>query len=381
MAQPASRLESAPPLPSLIGMNPDQLAHAVGQCGGRPFNGGQLAQWLYKRRVADLGAMSDLPKALRVTLAEKFSTITSQVIARQESGEGTTKLGLRLHDGLVIECVLMREHDTDDVSGPPDRLTICISTQAGCAMGCRFCASGRLGLKRHLSAGEILEQFFHVADLLRQEGAAQGRPESWLTNVVVMGMGEPLHNFDGLMGALEVVNAEWGFHFGARRVTVSTVGLPDRIRELAGQGYQFNLAVSLHATTDEQRTSLIPTNAGTGLKAIIAAAADYFRVSRREVTFEYTLVGESNDAPDDALRLAELLRDFPRGNVNLIPMNPVEGSGLKEPTAQAVEEFTRLLRQRGVNVHVRRKRGRRVLAACGQLRLQLESASGSPVSG
>lgn len=374
MVQPAaqSRLVNAPPKPSLIGMNPDQLLAAVQACGGKPFAARQLAAWLYARRVADLAAMTDLPRDLRGKLAEQYATLTSAVIATEESGEGTTKLGIRLHDGLVIECVLMREHSRDDASGHFDRFTICISTQAGCAMGCRFCASGKLGLKRHLSAGEILEQFFHVAEVLRAEAKAAGREPDWLTNVVVMGMGEPLHNFDGLMGALETLNADWGFHFGARRVTVSTVGLPDRIRALANQGYQFNLAVSLHATTDEQRTRLIPTNAATGLDAIVKAAADYFRISRREVTFEYTLVGGENDTPQDARRLVDLLAGFPKGNVNLIPMNPVEGSGLKEPKAEAVEEFTAILRAGGVNAHVRRKRGRRVQAACGQLRLKLE---------
>jgi len=367
--QPASTL------PSLIGMNPDQLKAAVIECGGKPFAAGQLADWLYAKRVSDLGAMTNLPKDLRAALAARYSTLTSQVVAKEESGEGTTKLALRLHDGLVIECVLMREHSRDDASGDWDRFTICVSTQAGCAMGCRFCASGKLGLKRHLSAGEILEQFFHVAGLLRADASATGRDPAWLTNVVVMGMGEPLHNFESLMLALGTLNAEWGFNFGARRVTVSTVGLPDRIRELAGQGYQFNLAVSLHATNDAQRTRLIPTNVGTGLQAIVAAAADYYRISRREVTFEYTLVGGENDTPADARRLVELLCDFPKGNVNLIPMNPVEGSGLKEPTPEAVEEFTMILRGGGVNVHVRRKRGRRVQAACGQLRLKLEVAS------
>lgn len=352
MAQPATVL------PSLIGMKPEQLAHAVVAAGGKAFAGRQLAQWLYEKRVADYDAMTNLGKELRASLARQFTLLTSKVVAREESGEGTTKLGIRLQDGLVIEAVLMREGE---------RLTACISTQAGCAMGCRFCASGKLGLKRHLMPGEILEQFFHIAAVLREEGGA------WLTNVVVMGMGEPLHNFDGLMGALEILNADWGFRFGARRITVSTVGLPDRIRQLGQQGYQFNLAISLHATTDEQRTALIPTNVGTGLRAIMDAAQDYFRTTRREVTFEYTLVGGDNDTPDDAHRLAALLHDFPRANVNLIPMNPVEGSGLHEPTDEAVNQFTGILQDAGVNVHVRRKRGRRVQAACGQLRLRLEA--------
>jgi 23S rRNA (adenine2503-C2)-methyltransferase len=266
-------------------MPPEQLQQAVEACGGRAFAAKQLADWLYAKRVTDLDAMTNLSKPLRAALAERYALLTSEVAAVEDSGEGTTKLALRLADGLVIECVLMLEHGEGG-----ERVTACISTQAGCAMGCRFCASGMLGLKRHLTPGEILEQFYHLDALLKPRG-------KWLTNVVVMGMGEPLHNFDGLMGALAVLNAEWGFHFGARRVTVSTVGLPERIRELAEQGYAFNLAISLHATTDEQRTALIPTNKATGLRAIIDAAAYYFRRTRREVTFEYTLVGGQNDTP------------------------------------------------------------------------------------
>jgi 23S rRNA (adenine2503-C2)-methyltransferase len=341
-------------------MPPEQLQQAVEACGGRAFAAKQLADWLYAKRVTDLDAMTNLSKPLRAALAERYALLTSEVAAVEDSGEGTTKLALRLADGLVIECVLMLEHGEGG-----ERVTACISTQAGCAMGCRFCASGMLGLKRHLTPGEILEQFYHLDALLKPRG-------KWLTNVVVMGMGEPLHNFDGLMGALAVLNAEWGFHFGARRVTVSTVGLPERIRELAEQGYAFNLAISLHATTDEQRTALIPTNKATGLRAILDAAAYYFRRTRREVTFEYTLVGGQNDTPEDAARLAAMLADFPRANVNLIPMNPVEGSGLHAPTTEAVEDFTAGLEAAGVNVHVRRKRGRKVQAACGQLRLKVE---------
>lgn len=371
----SSGLTSLPPRPSLIGMDLAGLQAVVESHGGKPFAARQVAEWLYARREADLGRMTNLPRSVRQRLAEGYCTLTSRVIASEDSGEGTTKLGIRLHDGLVIETVLMREHSREDAPGDWDRYTICISTQAGCAMGCRFCASGRLGLKRHLSAGEILEQFFHVAEVLRADARAAGREPAWITNVVVMGMGEPLHNFEGLMGALRILNAEWGFRFGARRVTVSTVGLPDRIRELAGQGYQFNLAISLHATTDEQRTRLIPSNAATGLAAIVEAAADYYRLSRREVTFEYTLVGGENDTADDARRLVDLLAGFPRCNVNLIPMNPVEGSGLQEPRTEDVEEFTRILRAGGVNAHVRRKRGRRVQAACGQLRLKLEQGT------
>lgn len=340
---------------SLIGMNLDELREAVTASGGKPFQANQLAQWLYGKRELNFDAMTNLSKQLRAKLAEHYSLLTSRVIAREDSGEGTTKLGIRLHDGLVIEAVLMREDE---------RITACISTQAGCAMGCRFCASGQLGLKRHLMAGEILEEFYHLNEVMKPD---------WLTNVVVMGMGEPLHNFDNLLKALTILNADWAFNFGARRVTVSTVGLPKRIRELAEQGFQFNLAISLHGVDDESRSALIPTNAG--LAEILDAAKYYFEKTRREVTFEYTLVGGKNDDLETARKLAALLAGFPKANVNLIPMNPVEGSGLQTPATEAVEAFTQELQRAGVNVHVRRRRGRKVQAACGQLRLKLEGAS------
>lgn len=349
----------------MIGLDLDELRGVVNASGGKPFQAKQLAQWLYGKRELSLDAMTNLSKELRAKLADTNDLLTTRVIAQEDSGEGTTKLGIRLQDGFVIETVLMRESRADG----GERATACISTQAGCAMGCRFCASGQLGLKRNLTAGEILEQLLHLSQLMREQ---QQKPD-WLTNVVVMGMGEPLHNYDNLLKALTILNAEWGFQFGARRVTVSTVGLPGRIRDLAEQGYQFNLAISLHGVDDASRSELIPTNAG--LEKILAAALYYFEKTRREVTFEYTLVGGQNDAADTAIRLAELVKDFPRANVNLIPMNPVEGSGLEAPSTESVTTFTEVLREAGVNVHVRRRRGRRVQAACGQLRLKLEGVA------
>ncbi|MCF6227255.1 MAG: 23S rRNA (adenine(2503)-C(2))-methyltransferase RlmN [Planctomycetes bacterium] len=341
---------------SIVGLSPTKIKELAVELGAKPFVGKQLADWLYKKRVCNFDDMSNLSKEFRGKLADNYSLLTSQVVAIEDSGEGTTKLGVKLPDGYIIECVLMREDD---------RFTACISTQVGCAMGCRFCASGQDGLKRNLTHTEILEQFFHLAEVMRQRDN-----NAWLTNVVVMGMGEPLHNFAELTKALEVVNADWGFNLGARRITVSTVGLPDRIRELAKLGVQFKLAISLHGVDDESRTNLIPSNAG--LDNILNAAADYFKETGREVTFEYTLVGGQNDSEKAARKLAKLLRYFPRAFVNLIPMNPVEGSGLKAPDSETVERFVEILTREKVNAHVRRKRGRKVQAACGQLRLKLE---------
>lgn len=349
-------------LPSLIGMDVEQLTDVAVGLGAPKFTGKQLAQWLYEKRVTDIDAMSNLSKDLRAKLATKYTTLTSRVIESQDSKEGTTKLAIRLHDGPIIEAVLMRE----SVAGKPDRLTACISTQAGCAMGCRFCASGKLGLNRSLAAHEILEQFYHLGALLLPTN-------EWLTNVVFMGMGEPLHNLDGLTGALTVMHSEWGFNMSARRITVSTVGLPDRMRALADFGIPIKLAVSLHGIDDESRSALIPTNAG--IQNILASAQYYFETTGREVTFEYTLVGGQNDDIRTAYKLAELVRHFPRANVNLIPMNPVEGSGLNAPSIENVRKFAEVLEREQINVHERRRRGRRVQAACGQLRLRLEEAT------
>ncbi|MHC4841842.1 MAG: dual-specificity RNA methyltransferase RlmN, partial [Planctomycetota bacterium] len=304
---------------SLIGQTPDRIRSTVTGLGAKPFVGKQIAEWLYKKRVCNFEDMTNLPKEFRAKLAKHTSLLTSQVVATEDSGEGTTKLGIKLADGYVVECVLMREDE---------RFTACISTQVGCAMGCRFCASGKDGLKRNMTHGEILEQFFHLATVMREHDN-----NAWLTNVVVMGMGEPLHNFGNLSHALEVVNADWGFNLGARRITVSTVGLPDRIRELADIGIQFKLAISLHGVDDKSRSELIPTNAG--LENILGAAQEYFEKTGREVTFEYTLVGGQNDHENAARKLATLLRSFPRAFVNLIPMNPVEGSGLMAPETEA----------------------------------------------
>lgn len=233
-------------------------------------------------------------------------------------------------------------------------------------MGCRFCASGQLGLKRHLTPAEILEQFYAIA--------AELGPERWLTNVVYMGMGEPLHNWEGFTGSLTALTSEWGFNMSPRRITVSTVGVAKRLAELADLDIPVNLAVSLHAPDDVIREKLIPTNAAYGgVATILAAAKEYYARTKRQVTFEYTLVRDVNDGAEHARALVTLLRDgFRDCNINLIPMNPVEGSGLKTPEEEVVRLFAGVLKSSGFSVHTRKKKGRSVNAACGQLRLRVE---------
>lgn len=352
-------------LPTLIGKGLPELEAAVIALGEPKFRANQLKQWLYEKRVADPNAMTNLSKALRDRLNESYSFITAAIARQEHDGENTTKFALRYPDGSVVETVLMFEIQADG----SERRTLCVSTQAGCAMGCRFCASGQLGLKRNLSASEILEQVYIAAAHLGQE--------RWLTNIVFMGMGEPLHNWEAFAQTLLVLTDPEFINMSPRRITVSTVGLANRIRDLAAMGTPVNLAVSLHAPNDKIRSELIPTNqAYGGIQGIVDACADYFEITRRQVTFEYTVVGGVNDRPEHAEELCRLIGErLPGSNVNLIPMNPVAGSGLHTPEERAVEAMSRILESKGHSVHTRKKKGRSISAACGQLRLQVEAAS------
>jgi 23S rRNA (adenine2503-C2)-methyltransferase len=241
----------------------------------------------------------------------------------------------------------------------PQRRTICISTQVGCAMGCVFCASGLDGVVRNLTTGEIVEQMLRLDRLLGQDER--------LSHIVVMGMGEPLANLDHLLPALDEATNPQGLGIGARRITISTVGIPAAIRRLAEKDLQYHLAVSLHAADDELRNQLVPVNAKIGLEAILEAADDYFAATGRRLTFEYVLLGGVNDRPSDARKLAALLRDR-TALVNVIPYNPVAGLPYQTPAPEAVSRFTSILEQSGIAIRVRRRKGDKINAACGQLR-------------
>jgi 23S rRNA (adenine2503-C2)-methyltransferase len=289
---------------------------------------------------------------------------TTQVVRHLRADDGTEKLLLQLADGHRIECVLLRQG--------PQRRTICISTQVGCAMGCVFCASGMDGVARNLTTGEIVEQMLRLDRLLspspEQPGlATPGFCDERLSHIVVMGMGEPLANLDHLLPALDEATHPHGLGIGARRITISTVGIPTAIRRLAEKDLQYHLAVSLHAADDELRSRLVPVNAKIGLAAILEAADDYFAATGRRLTFEYVLLGGINDRPSDARKLAALLRDR-TALVNVIPYNPVSGLPYETPTADAVSRFTSILEASGVAIRVRRRKGDKINAACGQLR-------------
>lgn len=294
--------------------------------------------------------MTDLPQGLRERLGERFRIWTTSITAHQRSADGTEKLLLELADGQRVECVLLRD-------GP--RRTVCVSSQVGCGMGCVFCASGIDGVVRNLTAGEILEQLLRLAALLPAEER--------LSHVVMMGMGEPLANLERVVEALEVAGDPAGLGISQRRITISTVGLPQAIDRLIARDPGYNLAVSLHAADDELRTRLVPVNKGIGLEAVLAAADRYWEASGRRLTFEYVLLGGVNDSPAEAGRLAALLGRR-AALVNVIPYNTVAGMPWKEPARRAVERFLAVLAEAGVNVQVRRRKGAEIAAACGQLR-------------
>jgi 23S rRNA (adenine2503-C2)-methyltransferase len=328
------------------------------QAQGQPsMRARQLRRWVVAGRAETFDQMTDLPRDLRQALAAEFVPLATQIAHHSEAADGTHKLVLRLADNQSIECVLIQEDN---------RRTACVSTQVGCGMGCVFCASGLNGVARNLTAGEILEQFVRLRNLLP---AGQR-----LTHIVVMGMGEPLANLENLLHALEIAGAKDGLGIGARHVTISTVGLPAKIRRLADLGKQYHLAVSLHAPTDVLRTRIVPTNDKTGLDAILAAADYFFERTGRQVTFEYVLLQGVNDSVAEARELVRRLRGR-QAHVNLIPFNDVEGLPYRRPSPEALTAFVAELRHGGVSVKVRKRKGSAIDAACGQLRRRVDEAA------
>jgi len=346
--------ETSPPL---CGMSLDELQELCGDLGERPFRARQIRHWMFTKRAESFDEMHDLPAALRERLANDVRLFPSEIVGHQIARDRTEKLLLQLPDGEHIECVLMRE---------TRRRTACISTQVGCAMGCVFCASGMLGVKRNLTTAEILDQVLRVDRRLKSRER--------LTNLVVMGIGEPLANLTSLLAALDSVCSDDGLGMSPRRITISTVGLPDAMRELAALGKPFNLAVSLHAPNDTLRTELVPVNRNIGIAAILSAADHYFTATGRRVTYEYVLLGGVNDSRDHARELAALLRAR-NAHVNLIPMNEVSELPFDGASRPHAEQFLQELQHGGINATVRKRKGADIDAACGQLRLQAEQRS------
>ena len=347
------------------------VERAVVALGEKPYRARQLFRWLHQKGAASLDEMSDLPRALREALAARFTLRTLEAAEEKRSSDGTIKWKWRTFDGRFVESVYMpHTSDEDGDTNNRDRRTLCVSTQVGCAVGCQFCLTGTMGLVRNLGAGEIADQIHRANRRIVELGLAEGpRP---LTNLVFMGMGEPLHNFDNVKTALnEILLAEDGPNFSHRHVTVSTSGIVPQIRRL-GEETQVKLAISLNATTDAQRDVLMPLNRRWPLDELLAACRAFPMKQGRRITFEYVLLGGVNDSDADAERLAGLLRGIP-AKVNVIPYNENPGLGFKAPPPERVEAFQDILVRRNVTAVVRRNRGRDISAACGQL-----AAEGGP---
>jgi len=319
--------------------------------GWPSFRGKQVRSWVYDKLLVNPEKMTNLGQADRALLAARVSFATATTGNRQQSSDGTLKLVLAWPDGANAETVMIPD---------ADRRTACISSQVGCPVGCKFCASGINGVKGNLTAARIVEQVFALNVELQPLGQR-------ITNVVFMGMGEPMANYANVMQAVRVLHDPGCFNIGARRITISTVGVPPRMRDLAREGLPINLAISLHAPTESLRKELIPWAEHFALEDILDAARYYFDETGREVTLEYILLSGVNDRPEHARQLAKLCKTL-RANVNLIRYNEVEGLAFNRPVAADVVKFQEVLRENHVNAHVRKSRGRDIDAACGQLR-------------
>ncbi len=360
-----------PEKPSIHGESPDTLGERLVSAGHPRYRAGQVFEWLYPRRAETAETMTNLPAGLRAWLAEQYDFESTALVQRKASTDVTQKILQRLRDGSLIETVIIRA-PMEGVGQEKSRRTICISTQVGCAYGCKFCASGLEGWKRDLSAGEIVSQLVQVCrieDKADPARAAEGLAS--FDNIVVMGMGEPLANYDNLLAALRIVNAPWGFGFGARRVTISTSGVVPKILKLAEEPLGFRLAISLHGATNEVREQIMPVNKKFPLEELIPAAKAFARKHGRMLTLEFILIEDINDSLEQARKLAAIAREL-HAHVNLIPYNKVEGLPWVRPSLTRQDRFVKELRALGVTATLRREKGHDIDAACGQLRLQKE---------
>jgi 23S rRNA (adenine2503-C2)-methyltransferase len=342
-------IHPTPSFAELGGIERTELEAALAARGHARFHARQIFRWIYRHGVAEVAAMTDLSRELRATLASDFTLTTPFIDARERSTDGTEKFLLRLADGSAIEAVFIPDTPA---------MTFCISTQVGCAMACAFCLTGKMGLIRNLTAAEIVGQVRVLANALDLREKA--------FNIVLMGMGEPLHNYDETMKALRILADEHGFALPPRRVTLSTVGLLPALERLAKEPIMPNLAISLHAPTDETRGELVPLNKKYGIAEIIEACKRFPLKKRGRITFEYVLLAGVNDRPEDARRLAKLLAGV-KSKVNLIPLNAAAGIPFERPSDAAIDRFAKILADRGLTVSVRKSRGRDIRAACGQL--------------
>jgi 23S rRNA (adenine2503-C2)-methyltransferase len=359
--------------PHLFALAAGEFDRVVQGWGWPRFRAGQVRSWVYDKYVADPRLMTNLGKADRAFLAEHLTFASSEVARNQLSNDGTRKLLLtwgneKEGDGAKPQAETVMIPDAD-------RRAACVSSQVGCPVGCKFCASGIGGVKGNLTAGQIVEQVFRLNTFLRDDKDSVGR----ITNIVFMGMGEPMSNYANVMQAIRILHDPGCFNIGARRITISTVGVPAKMRELANENLPINLAISLHAPNEPLRKQLIPWAEHFALDEILEAGRYYFEQTGREITLEYILLAGVNDQPEHARELAKVCKTM-RANVNLIRYNEVEGLGFGRPVARVVVQFQEILRKAGVNAHVRKSRGRDIDAACGQLRREANKAKGQLVT-
>jgi 23S rRNA (adenine2503-C2)-methyltransferase len=365
----------------IFGTLPDAFDRAT-RCWGWPdYRGKQVREWVFQKLVTDPAQMTNLSKVDRERLADSVSFFTGQTTAHQSSSDGTRKLLLGWPGGANAETVMIPD---------ADRRTACISSQTGCPVGCKFCASGIGGVKGNLTSGQIVEQVFALNQMLQGQGAtgegqdqaAVTRPSdvgpgpSAINHIVFMGMGEPLANYANVLGAVRILHHPQCFNISARKITISTVGVPTKIRQLAEEELPLNLAISLHAPNEALRRELIPWAEHFAMDDILDSARYYFDRTGREVTLEYILLHGVNDRPQHARQLVHVCRTL-RANVNLIRYNEVESLPYKRPKSDDVMEFQQILRRGGVNAHVRKSRGRDIDAACGQLRRREQQSKGT----
>ncbi|MBV9673472.1 MAG: 23S rRNA (adenine(2503)-C(2))-methyltransferase RlmN [Verrucomicrobia bacterium] len=334
------------------------LKEFFAHCGEQPYRARQVMHWLYRKRVNSFGQMTDLSAKLRDLLESRFYLRSLRPERKTGAGDSTHKFLFGLSDNNYVESVLIPASPAL-YGNSSDRRTICISTQVGCAYGCKFCASGLDGWKRNLTAAEIVEQLLQVEALCSEK----------VNNIVFMGMGEPLANFENLLSAIKIINASWGLGIGARHITVSTSGLVPRIRDLADNPIQIRLAISLHGATDAIRTEIMPINRRFNIMSLMEACAYYRAKKHQKITFEYILIDEFNDRLSEAVELAKLAKSID-AKVNLIPYNTVEGLPWRRSSEVKQNRFLAYLHKQNVDATIRREKGHAIDAACGQLRLQ-----------
>jgi 23S rRNA (adenine2503-C2)-methyltransferase len=353
----------------------DELSAQFARWGQPAYRVPQLLRWLYVDRVTSWDAMTNLPKALRESLVREYSLGTLELVRKQGARDTTQKFLWRLRDHSLIESVLIPASPAL-YGEASDRHTLCVSTQVGCAYGCKFCASGLEGWKRNLEADEIIEQVLaverhHAATRTENVPPDAAEPARAVSNLVIMGMGEPLANYERLLKALRILNAPWGGGIGARKITISTSGLAPQIRKLADEPLQFRLALSLHGATDPTRNKIMPVNRKYPLAELTAACEYYQEKKGRMITLEYILIAGVNDSLDEVKPLSVLARKL-HAKVNLIPYNRVDGLPWERPAEGAQEAFLAALERENVRATLRREKGHDIDAACGQLRLKTE---------